>query len=134
MSLMDVADILGRISPQSPRDLDARLDAVNRRSAKAGAVLVHDTKGAMVTPLDASDAVCFALRITEKTEDPVTLAMHVAQLAAEKSAIPIVFSHVDACGLEKFGFRVERIAGRSQAERDAMEAELKAFWNVAMVI
>ena len=60
--------------------------------------------------------------------------MVLAQMAAEKAAHPVILSHVDVTGLEKFGFRVERVAGNTEAERHAAEEQLKRFWNIVLVI
>jgi len=60
--------------------------------------------------------------------------MTLAQMAAEKGGFPIILSHLDVCGLEQFGFRVERIGGSTDEEIAACEAQVCAFWNIVMVI
>ncbi len=129
-------NIINRISPQAPQDLDPLLGALDPRRTKDGAYLVpapEDTFDGL-TPLKGEETICFGARITKDTADPVALAMRVAQLAAEKGAEAIVLSHVEKSGLERFGFRVETVGGETEQARLALEEELRQFWNIVVVI
>ena len=132
----DIIDIINRIAPQRPTDLDDILAPIDPRQKPAGTFRFPADASAIAaaTPLENAGAVCFGARVDETTKEPQRLAMNVAQLAAEKGAIPVIFSYADPCPLGAFGFRIERIVGRTEAEREAAQAQVRAFWNIAMVI
>jgi hypothetical protein len=60
--------------------------------------------------------------------------MRLVAFALEKDVEIVVLSHVDHCGFERFGFRTERIAGATEAERAACEDQLRRFWNIDTVL
>ncbi|GFE65368.1 hypothetical protein [Litoreibacter roseus] len=74
------------------------------------------------------------VRVTAMLDRPDRLAAHLAAVSIERSVFPIVLSHVGSSGMERFGFRVEHIAGTSDADRFACEDQLKRFWNLAIII
>lgn len=130
-------NIINRISPKAPQDLDPLVGVLDPRRAKNdGAYLVPASDDTFdgLTPLKGEETICFGARITKDTPDPVALAMRVAQLAAEKGAEAIVLSHVEKSGLERFGFRVETVGGETKQARLALEDELRRFWNIVVVI
>jgi len=137
MSATKWLDVISRITAQTPDDLDPILAPLDpRHHAESGAFHfpVEAAVPVISTPFGSDDVVCFGARVTESTPDPLRLAMVLAQMAAEKAAHPVILAHVDVTGLEKFGFRVERVAGSTDAERNAAEEQLKRFWNIVLVI
>lgn len=128
--------VMGMISPAEPDNLDDLLGPFDPRRGDQGAAIFPETieDVALPVPLASEETVCFGARVTAETPDPVRLAMTLAQMAAEKGAEPIILSHVDVCGLERFGFRVERIAGATPEARDVAEAQAVRFWNIVLVI
>ncbi len=136
MSASRWTQVMGLITPAKPEDLDAVLSPFDPRADKAGKTGFPEDLGdiALHVPFKDEDTVCFGARITEDTQNRVQLAMNLAQMAAEKGAEPIILSHVDYCGLERFGFRVERISGDTEDARAASEAQAVRFWNIVLVI
>ena len=130
------ANVVASITPLEPTDLDAIVDK-GRKGRPDRAGLEFPVEAALA-PLDLKfkdeTAVCFGARVTKETPNRFALAVTLAQMAAEKGATPIILSHLDYCGLEQFGFRVERIGGKTDDEREACEAQVRAFWNIVMVI
>ncbi len=136
MSQTDWADVVASITPLEPTDLDAIIDRSKKNQpAKAGLEFPLDAAIAPMKPSFKDETtVCFGARVTENTPNRLALAVTLAQMAAEKGATPIILSHLDYSGLEQFGFRVERIGGKTEEEREACEAQVCAFWNIVMVI
>ncbi len=128
--------VLASITPMAPEDIDATIDQIAPLGVETGEMSFPKEAERGTLPLEFADAttVCFGARITKDVDNPLQLAVKLAQIAVEKEAHPVILSHVDYCGLERFGFRVERIVGKTQAERDACEAQIRAFWNIVMVI
>ena len=128
--------VMGLITPAAPVDLDDVLEPLDPRRAKAGTTRFPEDIPDVALPVGFAngDTVCFGARITKDTPDRIRLAMNLAQMAAEKGAEPIILSHVGTCGLERFGFRVERIAGDSEEARATAEAQAIRFWNIVLVI
>ena len=72
------------------------------------------------------------VRIFERVERAHIVARHLAAIAIERSVSPIVLSRVDFCGLEQFGFRVERVPDGPNAQ--IAEEELRKLWDLAIII
>ena len=47
---------------------------------------------------------------------------------------PIILTALDQTGFERFGFRIERFLPGPGADRAAWEAEMTAFWQLAIII
>lgn len=129
-------DVISRITPAIPIDIDADLEPIAPKIAEPGRVKFSPSAIDAELPVQFADeeTVCFGVRITKDTPNIVALAMQIAQMAAEKGAYPIVLAHVDYSGLERFGFRVERVAGTTPEEIEACEAQICAFWQIVLII
>ncbi len=136
MTQKNWASVVASITPLEPYDLDGMIDGLKPAQAKPNGLTFP--QGIENTPLPLSfedeTTVCFGARITKDTPNRLKLAMMLAQMAAEKGANPVILSHVEYCGLEQYGFRVERIGGATEAEIAACEAQVCDFWNIVMVI
>lgn len=126
--------ILSRVTPDRPENLDpvirgdAALPAPGRMLAPGGPV----PPSAALWPTGDESLARIGVRIAEPLADPTRAALHLAAAAIERRVIPIILSRLDQSGLERFGFRVERIPEGPGAA--AAEAELRKFWNLALVI
>lgn len=136
MSETNWAQVAATITPLEPHDLDGVITAIAPKKADRSGLAFPTEAAATALPLGFKDdkTVCFGARVTKDTTNKVALAMTLAQMAAEKGAFPVILSHLDYCGLEQFGFRVERIGGSTDAEIAACEAQVCKFWNIVMVI
>jgi hypothetical protein len=46
----------------------------------------------------------------------------------------IVLGMSDYSGIERFGFRTEKVAGETEAERDACRDQLRQFWGIELTL
>lgn len=128
--------LLSRIVPQSADDLDAIAGAFDPRRAEPGRDVFPEV-GATLLPqaaLKRPDAVCVGVRVAAALPDAADAAMRLAAFAAERNVEVIVLAETDATGLERFGFRVERLAGDSKEARAQCEDQILRFWNIDLVL
>jgi hypothetical protein len=86
------------------------------------------------TELSRADMVCVGFRARPGLPDPADAAMRLACLAIERDVEIVVLAQGDVSGLERFGFRTERIAGDDEAARAACEDQIRRFWNLDLVL
>lgn len=127
--------VLARIAPGEPVDLDAGEGAAR---AAGGGLAAWDAAAPPPSPrlwdrAEAS-ASCIGVRVDAPLADPARAALRLAAAALERGVTPIILSSLDASGFERFGFRVERFVPGAGADRAAWEAEMSAFWALALII
>ena len=130
------SDLLSRIVPQDADDLDGLTGPLDRRHGAVGADVFPEIK-ALLQPQDGfrrADMVAVGLRVTARLTDACDRAMRLAAFAAEQDVEIIVLAHVDVTGLERFGFRIERVAGATAEERASCEQQIRAFWAIDLVL
>lgn len=127
--------VLSRIAPAGPVDLDAEVAEAPRRAAGLAA---WAPAGAPVSPRlwarADTGAAWIGIRVDAALPDPVPVALRLASAALERGVTPVILTSRDASGLERFGFRVERFVPGPGADRAAWEAEMTAFWSLALII
>ncbi|HQU68023.1 MAG TPA: hypothetical protein PLI43_07465 [Albidovulum sp.] len=124
-------DILARLTDAAPVDLD-----LGPASAAPGGALAT-AAGVPLSPAlwpRGEGWACLGVRVTEPLTDVTALARKLAATAAERGILPVILTTLDQSGFERFGFRVERLSGASEAARMAEEAELAGFWNFALIL
>jgi hypothetical protein len=128
--------LLARIVNDDADDLDDLTTAFDARYAPTGRDILPEIDAVLrpATPLKRRDAVCIGLRVTARLPDAADRAMRLAAFAAERDVEIVVLAHADHVGLERFGFRVERIAGATPAQRAACEAQIRRLWNIDLVL
>jgi hypothetical protein len=132
--------VLSRITGDQPLDLDALV--FPGASAADPASLPHFPARDAATlpppatlwPLGEEYASCIGIRVTDALPDLPGTAMRLACAAIERKVIPIILSHVGQSGFEQFGFRVERIHASAPADIARLEAEIAAFWDIAIIV
>jgi len=131
----DWSMIITKITPQSAEPLDDLLEDFDTRRTSDGACILpgKDWYCNQGTFQDSS-TVCIGVRVDGNNIDRTDLSMKLASIALEKEVVPIIFFRGDYSGLEKFGFRVEKIAGQTELEQQACEEQLKRFWNISVVV
>ena len=77
---------------------------------------------------------CIGVRVDAPIEDVADRAMRLGMLAMERDCEIIVLNHLPYSGLERFGFRCERMVGDTPEARAACEAQIRRFWNLDIVI
>lgn len=136
MSDADWLLVLSRLSPEPAQDIDG--DLFSRPGATPGmAELRGDcTAGTGSARLwEAPDIAWtrFGVRVLEPLAEPVQLAARLASAAIERKVVPVILTTLAVSGFERFGFRVERLPDDAE-ERARCEAELTAFWNLALIL
>ncbi|CUH44822.1 MULTISPECIES: hypothetical protein [Ruegeria] len=128
-------EILSRASPNRPEPLD---DLINEdRDAKPlGKVIFPNMRLApslMLWDREPGGPVHIGVRVHEPPETPYRIARLLAAAAMEREVFPVILSRVDYCGLERFGFRVERVPEEAAAAQ-AAEEEIRKYWDLAIII
>lgn len=128
--------IVLRICPHDADDLDDLLSPFDPRCGEPGRD-VFPLPEAVLMPnaaLKRGDEVCVGLRAQDADEAVVDRAMRLAAFAAERDVTIVVLNETDRSGLERFGFRIERIAGETPEQRAACEDQVRRFWNLDLVL
>lgn len=127
---------MSRIGPQDADDLDELLASFDRGQGAAGHDIFPLPEGVLMphAALRRSDAVCIGLRTAAVDGTVADRAMRLAAFAIERDVEITVLSETDYSGFERFGFRIERIAGETAEARDACEDQIRRFWNLDLVL
>lgn len=130
------SEIICRITPALPSDIDdIVLKAMPTHTVPGRDIFPATMNIALLRQEQTSESlVILGIRIKNSLEDPADLAMRLACLAIEKDVLIVVLNYLDYCGLERFGFRVERVSGQTEAEKIICEDDIRNFWNIAMII
>ncbi|MFO1106207.1 MAG: hypothetical protein U1E34_08895 [Amaricoccus sp.] len=128
--------ILLRIGNHDADDLDAIVGPFDPRRRAPGRDLFAESDAVLrqASPMKRPDAVCVGLRVLAELPDAADRALRLAAFAIERDVEIVVLAHCDRTGLERFGFRCERIAGDDPAARAACEDQVRRFWNIDLVL
>jgi hypothetical protein len=128
--------LLTRITTQEPASLDLITGQFDPRIRAAGRDIFFEDLFPLPpqTPMKSPTFAAIGVQIDEKRVDLPSLAARLAALAIERDCEIVVMTTNDYSGLERFGFRTERISGNSEAERDACREQIRRFWNIEIVI
>ena len=119
---------MARLVGASPIDLDEPRD--DRGSFAAGA----RPPAAALWHRAAEEGARLGVRVARPLTDPAAVARRLAAAAVERGVEPVILSALPLSGFEPFGFRVERLPAAEGPARDAVEAELARFWNLALIV
>lgn len=127
--------ILLRIGRYDADEIDDLLAPFDPRGCEPGREVFPLPEAQLMpqTLLKRSDAVCVGVRAPAADERVFERAMRLAAFAAERDVQIVVLNETDRSGLERFGFRIERVAGDTPEERAACEDQLRRFWNLDLV-
>lgn len=125
-----------KLTQHEPADLDGLLAPFDARRDPVGRDLPPCQDGAELPPLPLAraDAVVVVIRVSGVLPDPADVAFRLAAFAIEQDVDVVVLSDLDYSGLERFGFRTERIAGVTEAERGACAEQIKRLWGVELTL
>lgn len=128
--------ILSRIDPTDADDIDDIARAFEPRADEPGRDIFPEI--AAVLPPRAAfarpDGVAIGLAVPGETGNVADRAMRLAAFAIERDVEVVILAGCDRSGFERFGFRVERIAGATEAARAACEEQIRRFWNIDLVL
>jgi hypothetical protein len=127
---------LSRIVPRDADDIDDLTSAFDAHRGEPGLDLFPEPEAALMpgTELSRSDAVCVGVRTRADLPDPTDTAMRLACFAFERDVEIVILARGDVGGLERFGFRTERIVGDDEVARAACEDQIRRFWNLDLVL
>jgi len=136
MTVSDRFAQINRLSRHLPDDLDLLLEPFDPRARAPGTSIPPcPSPGVLPRPkLARADAIAVGVLIDRPLANPVDAAFRLASLALEQDVEVIVLSSLDYSGLERFGFRTERIAGHTAVERAACRDQLMQFWGVEVLL
>jgi hypothetical protein len=140
MTVAHWLQVLSRITGDQPLDLDVLVfpDAPAADPASPRHLPPRDAgtlpPPAALWPLGEDAASCIGVRVTGAVPDLPGTAMRLASAAIERKVIPIILSHIGQSGFEQYGFRVERIHASAPGDIVRQEAEIAAFWDLAIIV
>jgi hypothetical protein len=128
--------VLGRVTAHDAADIDDLTADFDPRRHAPGRDVFPEIGGQLMpeTAMKRPGAICVGLRVEAPATNAADQAMRLAVFALEKDVEIVVLSHVDCSGFEPFGFRIERIAGETEAARAACEDQIRRFWNIDTVL
>lgn len=130
-------DVVTRITPDEPVDLDP---VVFNHVAREVSREIRPRGRAAAAPPSAKlwdrdeTRSHIGVLISREHPDALHLALRLASAAAERGVVPVILSSLERTGLERFGFRVERLPSGSEEEVARCEAEIRKFWDMPIVI
>lgn len=128
--------VISRITRSDAQNVDDIAGAWDPRCNPTGRAIFPE--GASLAPegmpfkSEAMSAIGF--RMTEPRKDIIQVAMQLATLAMENEVEVVIFNHLDYCGLERFGFRCERITGDSADAIELCEEQVRRYWNIDLIL
>ena len=130
-------EVIARIAQEAPVDLDPILDpdtgapppaappGRGQTAALPPSARLWDREG---------DVSHIGVRVDTAPRDIRRLALRLAAAAAERGVVPVILSTLPRTGFEQYGFRVERLPDGPPKAVAACEAELRRFWDMAIVL
>ncbi|MFQ5623197.1 MAG: hypothetical protein ACE5FS_07345 [Paracoccaceae bacterium] len=134
------AEMAARLTTQQPVDLDDPIAAESGAAPDPGGCVRRELGEHWIPPAQSvwataeSDRVAIGVRVNGDLKGRVEIAARLIAMACERGVMPVIFSTCPESGFERFGFRVERVAGADASQRAACEEELKRFWDIAVVV
>jgi hypothetical protein len=127
---------VNRLTRAQPEDLDRLLCGFDPRARPPGQDIAPCPGPVLLPPLKLArdDAIAVGVALSAPVGDPADVAFRLSALAIEQDVEVIVLSMPDYCGIERFGFRTEKVAGETEAERDACRDQLRQFWGIELTL
>lgn len=133
----DVLAILSRLCAQRPSDLDS--DLFDPPTVTAGSLLsIGSAQLHRISPKlwnrYEEGTMFIGIRETKPLDDYTQVTARLLSAALERGVAPIILTTLGYTGFTRFGLRVERLSGETEAERATSEAQISALWDLAIVI
>lgn len=126
-------DAMARIGCEAPLDLDAEAPSAPVPQTDAASAPAR-APSTLLWPKANEGWSFIGVRVTELPDDPAHLASRLAAAAIERNVVPILLTSLPRSGFERFGFRTERLRDPADPDASQVEAELAAFWDLAIII
>ena len=132
-------EIVSGVSGVAPVNLDPPIEAGTIRPPRKGSDpfwpdAVFPPPSVRLWQWQDAQHSCIGIRVTAPVAQPGRIALRLASAAVERNVLPVILTTLPLSGFERFGFRTERLSGATPEAREACEAELMRFWNMAIVI
>ena len=133
VEMQDYSSIVSRICPHEADDIDYLVASFDPRAAATGADVFPEVAAVLMPEVGFKrvDAICVGFRLATELADAPDRALRLAAMALERDVEIIVLSEIDLSGLERFGFRTERI---SSCRADAFLDQVRRFWSLDLVL
>ena len=132
----EMETVLRRLTPCAAQDIDDISCRFDPRFQGTGKAVFPE--GAIVPSGEPQfkdkDAVFVGLRVDAPLANPADTALEMATLALEHDAGVVVLTSLDYSGLERFGFRTERICGSDGVADGTCFEQLRRFWGLEMIL
>jgi hypothetical protein len=129
------AAILGNLTRDAPQDIDPVLFGEGPKKGRNLAFVEDRAEvSADLWSRADDDRSYIGIRVTGPVADQHAVAADLAAVAVERQIIPVFLSWVGACGMQRFGFRVELIGGADETEMQACEEQVSRMWNLAIIV
>ncbi|WP_299841737.1 hypothetical protein [uncultured Jannaschia sp.] len=132
----DYWTILARVTPHHADDIDDLTAPFGPRPDAPGQD-VFPAFDAFPFPeprFKRDDAICVGFRVSGALPDAAARAMRLAALALERDTGIIVLSEDGLAGLERFGFRVERVPPATAETHDDWSEQVRRFWGLDQIL
>jgi hypothetical protein len=129
--------VMARITPMRPVDLDRWIfdeTAPAMPAWKAGSGSNDRVVSAALWEQPDGEWSTIGVRILIPLSDPAGLALRLASTALERKIAPVILTTLHNCGLEQFGFRVERLGAPTADGLRRQETEIARFWTLAIIV
>ncbi|PZQ52211.1 MAG: hypothetical protein DI556_00660 [Rhodovulum sulfidophilum] len=128
--------ILSRIDPRDAADIDDLAAEFEPRAETPGRDIFPDCEACLMprAAFKREEAVAIGLRVAAEPADAADRAMRVTAFALERDVEVVVLSDCDRSGFERFGFRVERVTGDTEARRADCEEQIRRFWSIDLLL
>ncbi len=129
-------EICARIVPRDADDLDDMLRPHDPGHRPQGRALFPDVEAAVprIDAFKVQGTVCVGVRVEGHAADVADWAARLAAFALEREVEIVILAQTDVSGYERFGFRVERVAGGTPDLRARCEDQIVRFWGIDLVL
>lgn len=129
------SSVLARITSQKALNIDTEVSGYDpQRSQNAGRVVFPAESGLPSFDDRKDRRPAIGVFISEAEESKEAIAARLAALAIERDCEVIALSDEPLSGLERFGFRTERIAGDTDAARAECIEQIRRFWGLEIIL
>lgn len=136
MEMQEYSVILSRIGRHAADDLDDLISQFEPRPRVAGSEVFPELEAAFMPDVcfKREDAVCIGFQTEGELDDAADRASRMAAMALERDVEVILLTSGGLSGLERFGFRSEAIAGRTDSARATCLDQVRRFWRLDLVL
>jgi hypothetical protein len=136
MSPDDWREIILRVTPKTPDDLDELTAAFDERVTGNGKGFFPEGgfAGSIFKGALREDIATVGITMPKDAHTAHDLAIRICCLGLENDAVFIALSNENYSGLERYGIRTEAVRGNTPAQKQGCEEQLRAFWDLNYIL